>query len=103
MILIRWCHYVLHLHKHHLSHLSLILILVNLELHSGDKVPVILANLQIIQLDIFRKYQSMFTNIMVIFLIPTETGLSGGYVVYGALIILGLTGYLYNYIGCFLC
>ena len=46
-----------HLHKHHLSQLSLILILVNLELRSGEEVPVILTNLNIIQWDIFQMYK----------------------------------------------
>ena len=93
----------LQLHKNHISHLSVILILVNLELRSGDEVPVLLTNLQIMQREIFRLYQSMVKVNMVLFLIPTEPDSPEGYCSYRELFIPCLTGYLHNYIGCIPC
>ena len=99
----QWYHYPLHLHKHHLSHLSLIVILVNLEMRLGDEVTVLITNLQIIQWDIFWLYQSMVKGKMVLFLMPTGPDSLEVYVSYGALFIPWMTGYLHNYIGCFPC
>ena len=64
------------------------------------EVPVLLTNLQIIQWEIFRLYQSMVKLTMVIFLMLTEPDSPKGYVNYGYIFITCLNGYLRNYIGC---
>ena len=71
-----------------------------MELFLGYEVPVLLTNLQIIQWEIFRLYQSMVKLTMVIFLMLTEPDSPEGYVNYGYIFITCLNGYLHNYIGC---
>ena len=74
-----------------------------MELRLGYEVIVLLTNLQIINWDIFRLYQSMVKVTMVLFLMPKGPNWPEGYVIYGTIFIPWLTGYLRNYIGYFPC